>query len=283
MRVLVLTLCAGIQIHAQPAYFPLHVGDRWEYVSLALPAPPQFFSIRVVKDTVLPGGHVFAALAGDNGFGVDYLRQSGDSVFLYRPALNHDVLYYDFSRHPGDTVSSFPIGLDTTDVVLQSVNTYTIFGGPRREWWFGVNQARHSVDDEFSAAVVDSIGLYARRPAFGDPYSLVGAVIDGRIYGTIDAVSPAGKSRAGAFALSQSYPNPFNPSTTIRYTLATRSDVTLTVFNTLGQIVAPLVDETQAAGYHDVRFDGSGLASGVYFYRLKAGAYVETKKLMLVR
>lgn len=83
--------------------------------------------------------------------------------------------------------------------------------------------------------------------------------------------------------LEQNYPNPFNPSTTIRYGLPVRSHVTLTVFSTLGQKVATLVDEMKDEGYHDVRFDGSGLASGVYFYRLSAGENVETKKLLIVR
>jgi hypothetical protein len=85
------------------------------------------------------------------------------------------------------------------------------------------------------------------------------------------------------FQLLNNYPNPFNPSTTIRYALPTRAHVTLTVFNTLGQQVATLVSEVQEAGYHDVRFDASGLASGVYLYRLQAGEYVATKRLVLVR
>jgi hypothetical protein len=85
------------------------------------------------------------------------------------------------------------------------------------------------------------------------------------------------------FVLFQNYPNPFNPSTTIRYVLPDRSRVTLTVFNTLGLKVATLVEGEQEAGYHDVQFDASGLASGVYFYRLTAGNVVEAKSLVVVR
>jgi aminopeptidase N len=85
------------------------------------------------------------------------------------------------------------------------------------------------------------------------------------------------------FALAQNYPNPFNPSTTIRYGLPQRAEVTLTVFNTLGQQVAQLVNGEVDAGYHEVKFDGNGLSNGVYLYRMQAGAYVETKKLVLVR
>jgi hypothetical protein len=86
-----------------------------------------------------------------------------------------------------------------------------------------------------------------------------------------------------SFALRQNYPNPFNPSTTIRFALPHRSHVTLTVYNTLGQQVAQLVNSDIAAGYHEVQFNASNLASGVYFYRMQAGSYVETKSLCLIK
>ena len=86
-----------------------------------------------------------------------------------------------------------------------------------------------------------------------------------------------------AYVLLQNYPNPFNPSTTVRYALPSRAHVTLTVFTALGQNVGNLVNETQEAGYHDVRFDGSGLASGMYYYRLRAGEFVQSRKLLLLR
>jgi len=87
----------------------------------------------------------------------------------------------------------------------------------------------------------------------------------------------------GEFSLDQNYPNPFNPSTTIRYGLANRSHVTLRVFNILGQQVAQLVHGGVESGYHRVQFDGNGLSSGVYFYRLQAGEFVQTRKLLLCK
>jgi hypothetical protein len=84
------------------------------------------------------------------------------------------------------------------------------------------------------------------------------------------------------FLLSQNYPNPFNPSTTIRYSLPYRSRVVLTIFNTLGQHVALLQDGEEGSGDHEVKFDARGISSGVYFYRLHAGEFVQTRKLLLL-
>jgi hypothetical protein len=86
-----------------------------------------------------------------------------------------------------------------------------------------------------------------------------------------------------AFTLYQNFPNPFNPSTTIRYALPVRSHVTLTVCNVLGQQIAILMDVVQDAGEHEEKFDGSGLASGVYFYTMRAGDFVRTKQLLIIR
>jgi hypothetical protein len=85
------------------------------------------------------------------------------------------------------------------------------------------------------------------------------------------------------FALEQNYPNPFNPTTKIQFTIANRQLTIVTVYDVLGREVATLVNEVKDPGTHAVQFDGSNLASGVYFYRLSAGNFVQTRKLLLLR
>jgi len=85
------------------------------------------------------------------------------------------------------------------------------------------------------------------------------------------------------YALHQNYPNPFNPATTIKFSIPEMSFVTLRVYDVLGNEVTTLINGENTAGYYEIKFDASVLASGIYFYRLQAGDYVETKKMILMK
>jgi hypothetical protein len=85
------------------------------------------------------------------------------------------------------------------------------------------------------------------------------------------------------YELGNNYPNPFNPSTTITYALPARSHVTLTVFNTLGQVVGELVNDNVDAGHHSVVFNAKDLSSGIYLYRMETSNWVDVKKLVLLK
>lgn len=85
------------------------------------------------------------------------------------------------------------------------------------------------------------------------------------------------------FNLQQNYPNPFNPVTNIQYTVPSAGKVSLTVYNIVGQKIATLVNSKQTAGIYTVQFDGAGLASGVYFYKLEAQNHVQVNKMLLVK
>lgn len=85
------------------------------------------------------------------------------------------------------------------------------------------------------------------------------------------------------YALTQNYPNPFNPSTEIAFDLPTASQVRLTVYNILGQEVTTLVNGQRSAGHYVEQWDAGGQASGIYFYKLEAGSFSETRKMMLLK
>lgn len=85
------------------------------------------------------------------------------------------------------------------------------------------------------------------------------------------------------YSLSQNYPNPFNPKTIINYQLPVSNFVTLKVFDMLGREVATLINEEKARGNYSVEFDGTNYSSGVYFYRIQAGSFVDTKKFVLMK
>jgi hypothetical protein len=86
-----------------------------------------------------------------------------------------------------------------------------------------------------------------------------------------------------AYALEQNFPNPFNPSTKINYSIPTEGFVTLDVYNSIGQKVANLVSESKTAGTYTVNFDASDLTSGIYFYKISSGNFTETKKMILLK
>jgi len=119
--------------------------------------------------------------------------------------------------------------------------------------------------------------------------SLKTAATDGSVLGDPNwwgitlAIAPPSGAAPQTFALSQNYPNPFNPATKIDFTIPSASQVQLKVYNVLGQEVASLVNETLTPGSHTVTFDASRLASGIYMYKITAGSFVSTRKMVLLK
>lgn len=171
---------------------------------------------------------------------------------------------------PVSSITSIPPGLVTTQ-------------------FFGYEGAYQNADtirpgDAYWVKVSASGRIILSLPVLGESVSRI------TIRPTIETPPPppdgAGSSldqTPNAFALDQNYPNPFNPSTTIRYQLPVASQVSLKVYNALGQVVGVLVDEVQDAGYKSVEWNTRSVASGVYLCRLVAGGFVETRKLVLLR
>lgn len=126
--------------------------------------------------------------------------------------------------------------------------------------------------------------------SFNSSVNLSAASTDGKVIGATrwsylgpTNVSAIETGVPGVFSLEQNYPNPFNPSTTIKYQVPMNGLVSLKVYNLIGQEVATLVNEIQNASAYEASFDASKLSSGIYFYTLRSGNFVETKKMMLLK
>ncbi len=220
-------------------------------------------------------------------------RDNGLKHMNFRTIVSSDSLEltFDISRvhtFPGDSLQLRE--LLHSDLLIANYGagkTYDLdlyLGSPTRSGQFSHPSVR--LDGNSSHRIVPPWKDLATMP--------VKILIDNHNSGTFDDSIFVSNQTTGAggllspeipceFRLEQNFPNPFNPSTTIRYGLPNRSHVSLTVFNTLGQQVVQLVNGDKEGGYHEVKFDGSGLSSGVYFYRLRAGDFVETRKLLFVR
>ncbi len=122
-----------------------------------------------------------------------------------------------------------------------------------------------------------------------DSFAVVGSkkfvadIVTGNLVSVTGVEDRGSEGVATGYALAQNYPNPFNPGTTIRFSLPDSGHTVLKVYDLLGREVAVLANEQLNAGFHEVRFDGAGLAGGVYFYRLQVGDFVQTKSLHLLK
>jgi hypothetical protein len=147
------------------------------------------------------------------------------------------------------------------------------------------------------AAYARNIGLYswsASEAGSGTSYTLIGCMLNGVVYGdtTLTGITNLNTGIPDKFSLYQNYPNPFNPTTKIKFDVAKSSPliplqrgkfVKLVVFDLLGKEVETLVNEQLAPGTYSVDWDASAFPSGVYFYKLSAGDFTDTKRMVLIK
>ena len=163
-------------------------------------------------------------------------------------AATREIELYDFD---GDIVDSAELTLDATDNVATITLVWATDEGDAGEGEVTV----HSQDDSDTVSVlIDDVTSITDDPSIVEEYQL-----------------------------SQNYPNPFNPSTTIRFAIVESGRVQLIVYDLLGRKVKTLIEGHTEAGYHDVVFDAGHLSSGMYIYQIRAGEFVETKRLLLLK
>ncbi len=275
--------CVMTELHAED-FYPLQTNNTWSYRvfynNWPLPADSVATRFTVTGDTLMPNGRVYRRLERTDPLGAKFVRVDSAYVYYYSQYDNRDIAVYNLRAATGTLDSVQWRGLFTARV---SVGTAFVFGRQRAT-------RTYSFDGIvlFSATLADGLGIIEAID-FADgvwPYysrsSIRGCVIRDTLYGVLLNV-PRFEGLPASYELYQNYPNPFNPSTEIRYQISSAGHVSLKVFDLLGREVATLVDEEKLPGIHAVTWNAAGFASGVYLYRLQAGSFVETKRLMIIR
>jgi len=197
--------------------------------------------------------------------------------------------YWNFNEGLGNTV--YDKTTNANNGLLQGGVTWINSLAPMQPGWFSMNVdsgicAPHSsVDIEFlfDATEIDTGDYYAtiiinnNDPVTPTVIVPIHMIVSSTVGFEDEELQPL------TYSLVQNYPNPFNPSTTIKYSIPELSKVMLTLFNLLGEEVVTLVNEEQNAGNYSIEFNAASLPSGVYFYQLTAGSFIETKKMLLLK
>ena len=295
-------LFAGISpdafgIGASGVFVSIDSGEFWKQSNSGL-------SDTNVTMVAASGSTVFAATPGglfrstDNGASWTSAGLAGHQVTAFQSAgSNIFVAFSDsvyLSTDNGSTWSLANNGIpDTVTVTCLAASGANVFAGTSNgagvflstnngSSWSAVNSG--IAVNGYAITSVTALGVFNGYLYASFPGVYTGDFIWQRpLSQMITAIREKGSLLPTRFSLSQNYPNPFNPTTDISYELSSESFVTLKVYNVLGQEVATLVNELKQAGSYTIRFDAGGLASGVYFYRLTAGNFSETKRLMLVK
>jgi len=176
---------------------------------------------------------------------------------------------------------SFPFHIHNSAFALDS-SKHIFFASPLD---CGVIETADELNTWMSvnAGLEDSTAMSLAASPFGYLYA---GTEGGIVYRTVNPTTGVNGTHPFAprtYVLNQNYPNPFNPSTTITYELPKSSVVRLSVYDLLGREVSVLVNERRNAGSHEVNFDAAGLSSGTYIYRLQAGDFVQTRRLVLLK
>jgi hypothetical protein len=189
-----------------------------------------------------------------------------------------------FTDRNGLTVANFGTASTTVTLDLTQTGAVNFTGGIQTGTTYFINNLMDNTRIAVQGSALNAVQV--TLPAFGSGVYTVSRTQDSLTINFPVMSAPTTQNtnaKPKIFGLEQNYPNPFNPTTGIRYQVAGASDVRLEVFDMLGRKVATLVNERQSAGAYSVNFNATSLASGVYFYRLQAGSFVETKKMMLVK
>jgi hypothetical protein len=273
-------------------FYPLEIGNLWQYRNESNLISTE----KIIGDTVLDGFYYYNLVNISNIFSIvpkriDYLlrvisRYGGP---FWGDTCGGNTPYEASIFHLNETDSTvwkICNGLYLEQFVrFNGTRIMNIFGQPREVIEFDYGGIGDFGDTIwfYGARLAKGIGIIEEQHYEGNYYILQGAVIKGIQYGTIVSIDDNTELIPTQIVLHQNYPNPFNPSTKISWQSPIAGQQTLKVYDVLGNEVATLVNEFRNAGSYEVDFDASKLSSGVYFYKLQAGDFVQTKKMILMK
>ncbi len=264
------------------SFFPHHVGDTWIYEYLSPPVVAgQIVSMVLTRDSIgADGSH---NLFYNNQSTPEYRIDTSFSVYLepQNPRLNY--LQYKLAADSCEAWENQE-GVSRWAWVAR-VGSAIVFSRPTVVKVFRYSPGNPCGLGSFEEHwLASGFGLIYRWQEPYDVMYLRGCIIGRDTFGILTSVQVTrGLQVPSEDGLDQNYPNPFNSATTIPFSVASRIRVSLRVYNVLGQLVRTVVDEILPPGEYKVAFDGSRLASGIYFYRLVAGGAVLTRKLVYLR
>ncbi|MDO9547764.1 MAG: T9SS type A sorting domain-containing protein, partial [Candidatus Marinimicrobia bacterium] len=271
------------------SFFPMHVGDKWVYkVDPGDDDYAFYYYYEIVMDTVdSQNRHWFGRKCGDSGDIWFYTITDSFEVVYGFPDSDIVNLKYKLNAKPGDKWLIY--GDYESGIVFMVDTIYDLGSGSAimkiDEWnWDNYERTLWSS----SRFLKTGFGLVKIWWEVGPSEYLIGAIIDGVVYGNPSEIEQEKFTLAYDFNLYQNYPNPFNSSTSIQYALPRNGFVRIAIYNISGQLVKTLVNGDRSVGTHTVSWDGidergRGVGSGIYFYCLQTGDFRSTKKLALLR
>lgn len=265
----------------QPSFYPMAIGNEWEFNSGFDPHSD------IIGDTIQVNGKVYYGFGRSTEILENWLREENQIVYCFNTTDSTEFVLYNFTMDIGDS-TVLPAGyecsfgtkiflISKSDTIVTPIGTfyncYHFKHIPKcddagiNDTWFSENIGNVKYVAEYIAGIQEF--LLTNFSSF------------------VSAKSRAENHKNITFELYQNYPNPFNPKTTIRYMIGTQNlvpqQVSLSIYNTLGQKIATLVDEKQSAGKYEVGWNASRLANGVYLYQLKIGDQIKTRKMILLK
>ena len=193
-------------------------------------------------------------------------------------AYSDSLQLYDDGQHDDSAASDVEARIYSNTPKITVQNFYSPFGNIDVEKSI---KSRYGYSYKISSDISGDTTIYLSIVISSEYYHFwsdsmaVNIIVDGLIGNE--------KRMPTIYALDQNYPNPFNPITMINYQLPMTSNVELSIYNLLGQKVATLISEKQKAGNHQVEWNASGFASGIYYYRIKSGEFQDVKKMILIK